>query len=259
MEQGARFAMADSFCKQAHKYKIVNADKMSLDQLMSAIKDRKSAYSPSSTKERPYGFQDDSTRSKDPASTGLEPIKYPVSSMGNDYDSCVTSLSGPAPDGLGVDIQTARDACAKQWLGKGTINGKGQSKSASVTNFELPAWVWTTMQPEAIERIERQVSQESRLRNASATTEVPAWLATSLSYAELASEQDKLDSANNQNRLKSASTKQQKTHEEYIRSIHEPIYKAQERRAENLRQASKERVDSSSLPAWAICAGYGLD
>ena len=238
---GFSHVVSDSMCRMVAKYHI--DPKLNITQLVNAVKDvttiktqNKGAYSfepRTTTDSNGVGFQDNKTNSTEPGNTGVPDKKFPDSSYGNDYSSCVISLSKI------TDSNTAIQECATQWLGKGSRGG--QSKNASAET-EIPYHMQLLMSQSEIEQAERQLKEASKLKSASnKITEVPAWAVTNMSAGELAQAQDAIDAANNQNRLKSASAKQQREHDEYIRSIHETYSEALARR-------NNERIRKQNYP-----------
>lgn len=198
--------------KQAHKYNI--DPNLNVTQTLNALKDHKqpskSAFAYPTNKERVNpGFQDNTTRSSEPGNKGVSDKKFTPSSMGNDYDSCVESLSADIIDGgLGVDLETAKAKCALQWLGKGTVGG--QSKSASLEIPQIPPIYYTMSKIHGgeLRELEDKVDKVSdNIKSASTTTttskEVAPWLATRMSKGELMIAQDRLD-AYNESRIKSS-------------------------------------------------------
>lgn len=105
-DEKTRWALADSYCKQADKYKIANAHKMNLTQLMNTLKDaqggQKQAYSPDNDTENPQSKAPslDTTGDKDSPASKYESLAECRQKMAADYP-------GISPDSVETQCQKA--------------------------------------------------------------------------------------------------------------------------------------------------------
>lgn len=211
-DSGIDHFTADQICKQAAKYKI-NQD-LNLTQIMNEIKNR-SAFAFDNKDSNGVGFQDNKSNSKGPDTGAIPDRQYPDSSYGNDYDSCVKSLSDPVEKGgLGIDLERAKQECDTQWKGVGSRGG--QTRSASISPAEVPAWVWTVLTPGEIQSIESKMVKPSHFRSAA----------------------------------------DESRYRNYIEAITEPIGERLSRRANERVKSANLKEEDDKIPYWARLAGF---
>jgi hypothetical protein len=87
---------------------------------------------------------------------GVRDRKYPVSSYGDDYESCLESLQK-----VGVSSSQAIETCQSRWKGKGTRTG---TRSASV---EIPAWAAVSVDEALLNRPRNKSIYDNNLKSAS--------------------------------------------------------------------------------------------
>lgn len=173
-------------CEEANRLKIVG--KYPLSQIIQKVGPMSAAQYDAWKSART--FQDNSTNSKGPDGKGvIQDKKIPVSSMGDDYDSCVKGLID-----LNVDRSRAEEECSTQYKGTGNRGGKGWTTpqiqykpNAVVSRGEGRRVLAGTKLKSASEKINAETRDyysmtKPTTRNASVTpnsNKVPAWISVS--------------------------------------------------------------------------------
>jgi hypothetical protein len=184
-------------------------------------------------------------QSKEEDPSGVPDKKIPQSALGNDYESCLSSLQK-----IGVSADRAKNECETQWKGTGTVSGK--TKKAVMDNIlkRYPNLTRESVNAIVNETIKEASLSNKSIRQASLENQVPSWITATNTEIDHLQDSSPVTSTH----LKSASVDERKQYFDAITQSHGDNMRERAVRDDEqskIKSANLEQEKRKSRPKWS--------